>query len=271
MTSISFDRAVEFYDATRGYPPGVDEQIADAIAAAVGATAETRFLEMGIGTGRIAFPLIKRGYHYTGIDLSAAMMGRLREKIDAFAATHPDQPVRVDLHIGDSTVLPFADAQFNVVLTVHVLHLISNWRDAIDGAVRVLTPGGYFLNCGDDLLVRGDTLDIKRRWEEIVEDLGFTPDPAYSGTAQAVFSYLGELGLQPEVLRTATWQVERRPRDMFEHIAQRLWSRTWRVPDDLFAESIRRLKEQLQDTYGDRLDLPEQRTLQFVITRARKL
>src|SRR5579884_4565904 len=106
MTSISFDRAVEFYDATRGYPPGVDEQIADAIAAAVGATAETRFLEMGIGTGRIAFPLIKRGYHYTGIDLSAAMMGRLREKIDAFAATHPDQPVRVDLHIGDSTVLP---------------------------------------------------------------------------------------------------------------------------------------------------------------------
>src|SRR5579872_5447621 len=80
MTSISFDRAVGFYDATRGYPPGVDEHIADAIVAAVAATAKTRFLEMGIGTGRIAFPLIKRGYHYTGIDLSAAMMERLREK-----------------------------------------------------------------------------------------------------------------------------------------------------------------------------------------------
>jgi len=270
MTSISFDRAVDFYDATRGYPPGVEEHIADAIVAAVGASAGTRFLEMGIGTGRIAFPLIMRGYHYTGIDLSEAMMGRLREKIDTFAATHPDQPVQVDLHVGDSTVLPFAAAQFDVALTVHVLHLIPNWRDAIDGAARVLKPGGYFLNCGDDLLVQGNTLDIKRRWEEIVADLGYTPEVTYSGTAHAVFGYLSEIGLQPEVLRTATWQVERRPRAMFDHIAQRLWSRTWRVPDDLFAESIRRLEAQLQDTYGDRLDVPEQRTLQFVITRARK-
>ena len=37
-------------------------------------------LELGIGTGRIALPLAQRGIHVHGIDLSAAMVEKLREK-----------------------------------------------------------------------------------------------------------------------------------------------------------------------------------------------
>src|SRR4051794_5378498 len=37
-------------------------------------------LELGIGTGRIALPLARRGVHVHGIDLSAAMVERLRAK-----------------------------------------------------------------------------------------------------------------------------------------------------------------------------------------------
>src|SRR5207245_3371173 len=37
-------------------------------------------LELGIGTGRIALPLTERGVHVHGIDLSAAMVARLRAK-----------------------------------------------------------------------------------------------------------------------------------------------------------------------------------------------
>jgi SAM-dependent methyltransferase len=39
-----------------------------------------RALELGIGTGRIALPLAARGVPVSGIDLSAAMVRRLREK-----------------------------------------------------------------------------------------------------------------------------------------------------------------------------------------------
>jgi len=39
-----------------------------------------RALELGIGTGRIALPLAQRGVPVTGIDLSAAMVARLRAK-----------------------------------------------------------------------------------------------------------------------------------------------------------------------------------------------
>ncbi|HJP64712.1 MAG TPA: class I SAM-dependent methyltransferase [Actinomycetota bacterium] len=37
-------------------------------------------LELGIGTGRIAIPLAARGFHVHGIDLSEAMVARLRAK-----------------------------------------------------------------------------------------------------------------------------------------------------------------------------------------------
>lgn len=39
-----------------------------------------RVLELGIGTGRIALPLLERGVDVTGIDSSAAMVERLRAK-----------------------------------------------------------------------------------------------------------------------------------------------------------------------------------------------
>ena len=54
-------------------------------------------LEMGIGTGRVAIPLAGRGVPVHGIDLSEAMVARLREKpgaeqigttIGDFATTH---------------------------------------------------------------------------------------------------------------------------------------------------------------------------------------
>ena len=79
--SISFDRAVEYYDSTRGYPPEIAEAIGSALIGATDATPQTRFLEVGVGTGRIALPIIARGHDYTGVDISAAMMSRLRAKL----------------------------------------------------------------------------------------------------------------------------------------------------------------------------------------------
>jgi SAM-dependent methyltransferase len=56
----------------------------DVVDAAVGVLAELarggRALELGIGTGRIALPLARRGVAVHGIDLSRAMVARLRAK-----------------------------------------------------------------------------------------------------------------------------------------------------------------------------------------------
>jgi len=47
MPGISFDRAAEYYDNTRGFPEGVAEQIRAAIVNYTGANFDTRFLELG--------------------------------------------------------------------------------------------------------------------------------------------------------------------------------------------------------------------------------
>src|SRR5215207_11487275 len=44
-----------------------------------------RALEFAIGTGRVAVPLAERGVSVTGIELSAPMVARLREKADEAA------------------------------------------------------------------------------------------------------------------------------------------------------------------------------------------
>ena len=57
--------------------PAVVEPVVDFLADLAGHGAA---LELGIGTGRIALPLTERGVRVHGIDLSAAMVARLRAK-----------------------------------------------------------------------------------------------------------------------------------------------------------------------------------------------
>jgi SAM-dependent methyltransferase len=81
---------------------------AEAVEPAVDLLAELagggRALELGIGTGRIALPLAQRGVEVHGIDLSSAMVARLREKpggeeipvaIGDFATTRVDGAFRL--------------------------------------------------------------------------------------------------------------------------------------------------------------------------------
>ncbi|HEY7848731.1 MAG TPA: class I SAM-dependent methyltransferase, partial [Ktedonobacterales bacterium] len=144
--SLSFDQVSHVYDATRGYPPGVGNAIADALLryGPIALGAET--LEIGVGTGRIALPLLERGVHLTGIDLSERMVERLRAKYAEARAAQPATPLgRLEVTLGDITALPFATGAFDAVVAVHVLHLVPQWRRALDEALRVLRPGAPLL------------------------------------------------------------------------------------------------------------------------------
>jgi SAM-dependent methyltransferase len=67
------------YDETSAdmFEPAVVDPVVDFLADLVGDGAA---LELGLGTGRIALPLTQRGIRVHGIDLSGAMVARLREK-----------------------------------------------------------------------------------------------------------------------------------------------------------------------------------------------
>ena len=98
-----------------------------------------RVLELAIGTGRVAVPLRERGVDVTGIELSAPMVARLREKVDE--ATIP-------VVMGDMAT---ARAQGEYALVYLVFNTISNLLTQAEqvacfrNAARHLVPGGRFV------------------------------------------------------------------------------------------------------------------------------
>ena len=70
--------AATYDDSSEGmFDPAVVDTVAGVLAGLAG---RGRALELGIGTGRIALPLARRGVQVHGIDLSRAMVARLRAK-----------------------------------------------------------------------------------------------------------------------------------------------------------------------------------------------
>jgi SAM-dependent methyltransferase len=72
--AVSYDEDAEHGEM---FSPEAIDPVVDFLAELAG---DGRALELGIGTGRIALPLSARGVEVHGIDLSEAMVARLREK-----------------------------------------------------------------------------------------------------------------------------------------------------------------------------------------------
>ncbi|MEN9225886.1 MAG: class I SAM-dependent methyltransferase [Thermostichus sp. HHBFW_bins_43] len=244
--SVCFDRAADIYDATRGFPTGVDEDIADAILTAVEATPETHFLEVGIGTGRIALPLIRRGYSYSGVDISEHMLSALRRKLlDNWGQVPP----QVQVQIADATALPFGEECFDVAITVHVLHLIREWPQVIAEIRRVLKPGGIYLYGYGERVVnaRGE---FDTHWTHTLAGLGFEPQRV-GADAEQVEAYLESQGAHLRRVVAAEWQTAITAQSVFDLYAQRSYSSSWQIPEEIFAVAIRQFQEWFRDTYPD--------------------
>lgn len=132
--SISFDRAAPYYDRTRAFPDDVMERLIPMLTREL--PPGERCLEIGVGTGRIALPLMREGIRIVGVDIAAEMLRRL---IDKAGGSGPPAA------IADATRLPFADGTFGSAIAAHVLHLIPGWRTAIDEVTRVVRPGGVLV------------------------------------------------------------------------------------------------------------------------------
>ncbi len=251
MPSIAFDRAAGYYDATRGFAPGVAEQIRDGILAYTGARPESRILELGVGTGRIALPFIRAGYDYLGVDLARPMLQRLRAKLLPVEAGAPARPGL--LAQADVTRLPLASGGFDVALAVHVLHLVDGWQLALQEARRVLRcPGGRLLIARDDHGA-GDTSPrrlVAREWSRILEELGVGHLPHGPGIGRGererpdemLLACLRELGAHTErVVLAEHTETQLSARAAVQRHIDRVHSSDWRLPDDVHAEACRRL------------------------------
>ena len=93
-------------------------------------------LEIGLGEGSDAERLIRQGAVWSGVDLTAESVARVKTRLAL-----RDLPYQ-QLRQGSVLSLPFADDSFDVVFSHGVLHHVPNIKQAQAEIHRVLRPGG---------------------------------------------------------------------------------------------------------------------------------
>jgi SAM-dependent methyltransferase len=118
------------------FDPAVVDPVVDFLANLAGDGAA---LELGIGTGRIALPLARRGVQIHGIDLSEAMVARLRAKEGA---------EQIGVTIGDfatATVDKSFSLAYLVFNTINNLTTQDEQVACFQNVAAHLQPGGCFV------------------------------------------------------------------------------------------------------------------------------
>jgi SAM-dependent methyltransferase len=95
-----------------------------------------RVLEIGLGEGSDAERLIRRGAHWSGVDLTAESVDRVRTRLMLRQLPHDE------LRQGSVLGLPFAGDSFDMVFSHGVLHHVPDIQQAQKEIHRVLRPGG---------------------------------------------------------------------------------------------------------------------------------
>jgi len=264
--SYSFDRAVDFYDATQAYPSDVTDKITQSILDLTHATPAMRIFELGIGTGRISAPLIARGLQVVGLDLSREMMNRLRAKFDGGQVGNLAHTLL--LVQSDASALPFPDATFDAALAVHVFHVIAPWRRAIGELRRSLKPGGLVLHSTHTRDPQSANVILRDRWRQLVEARGEQWRRPGAQGREAIAAEFQSLGASLEEIPVVRQTDATTPQQEIAGIAHRIHSDTWAVSEPVLHATVAELTDWARDYFGA-LDvpLPEENTFAWQVYR----
>ena len=150
--------------------------------------------------------------------------------------------------LGDATRLPFRDAVFGGAIARHVLHLIPRWQDAVAELVRVVRPGGVLLlNIGTE----------GGRWEELQDRLETAAGPGTGRVGLKAADHalldetLGRLGARFRELPPVWEQSDSTPDAVLRRRPRaRVFSWTWKVPEDRLAAAIDSTRAWAQERFG---------------------
>lgn len=243
--SVAFDRAAEYYDQTRGFPSGVEKDVAALLVRVGKLNSASCVLEVGVGTGRIALPLAPHVGAYYGIDLARPMIDKMVEK----TTTEPIYPV-----LGDITRLPFASHSFDAVTAVHIFHLVPGYKEALREVARVLKPGGALLH-GWNM----DNTDnaVMRVWNQTVEALGALTRSAPGTMMRSEReTFMLANGWTTGAGDKFTFRFERAPGYYLTQLRKRVYSSQWQMSDEAHNAGIAALEHYFA-TSGVDPDQPE--------------
>jgi phosphatidylethanolamine/phosphatidyl-N-methylethanolamine N-methyltransferase len=136
----------------------------------VNAMSDGDVLEVGVGTG-IALPLYKSSHRVTGIDLSADMLARARQRVATRRLANVAHLTEMD-----AVNLAFADASFDVAVAMFVMTVVPEPARVLDEMVRVVRPGGRIVIVNHFAAASGWRAAIERRLSPFSASLGWNPE-----------------------------------------------------------------------------------------------
>jgi demethylmenaquinone methyltransferase/2-methoxy-6-polyprenyl-1,4-benzoquinol methylase len=89
-------------------------------------------LDVATGTGLVGAELLRSGFVVTGVDQSAEMLARARQRFGA----------HVQLIESSAETLPFADASFDHLTVTYLLRYVDDPAATLTELARVVRPGG---------------------------------------------------------------------------------------------------------------------------------
>jgi ubiquinone/menaquinone biosynthesis C-methylase UbiE len=244
VKSTYYDKIAHIYDQTRWLTESTAEEVADFILQLVNATPETSFLEPGIGTGLNVLPFVRRGYSVTGIDASQAMLEQLRQKLSKI-------PANLQLINADASQLPFTNQSFDVVLTVHMIHTVLDWKVFLNEIERVLKPQGFYLNAQwitpparmeferyfRDILAKYEVETAAKQINKVIEEIN-------------VEKYFSSKGYRSKYVIAKEWTVSNKVREMLSFFKSRAYGLCWVVSDDIFHRVMEEFEDFCVKHYG---------------------
>jgi len=255
---LSFDHMAELYDETRTVDPACFESALDFLTDRFPPRAFPTVFYPGIGTGRIAIPLAKRGYRITGLDLSRAMLDVLRRRV---RRRQPSLPV--SSLIADAAAVPFPNATFDLAITVHFLHIVRDWQTVLSEIVRVVRPGGTAL-----IMYTGYGTEIpmlNARYTELCAERGHQVRRRGIRSTGRLADCLHSLGCTCEWIE-GRWQWRARARlgRTFAYMSRRAYSFTSPAPDDVHAGAIQALHSEFGSRLATEVEVPNEIRLALI-------
>jgi ubiquinone/menaquinone biosynthesis C-methylase UbiE len=227
-----FDTLSAVYDETR---EPLDLATIQGLEGYLGEHHWSTILEVGVGTGRVARPLVDRGVRVVGVDASRGMLGRAAAK---------GLPYLVR---GDAYCLPFPDRSFDAALFVHVLHILDRPSLGLREAARVGRHGVLAILDLPSKEARGGDPppeeEPRRLVREALSEAGY-PDLLRAGPRakeQKLLRTYPPAELRVLSDREVTEPLARR----LDLIEKRAYRHVLRVPPDVLARAVAAARERV--------------------------